>query len=727
MKIISIIGSLALMLGVLRAQNGLHVYVVDEATQEPLFGAACAVENLKTGGYTDDAGYVLINGVPEGSHTLSVALVGYAVRKRTIQKSAFDDTVRVALPPETMQLEEIKISSTRSDKSISDVPTRVEALTGEIDEGLAMDPSRVQHVLTHSTGVQVQATSAASGTANVRIQGLDGRYTQILVDGFPLYGGFSGSLSIMQIPPLDLRQIEYVKGAAATLYGGGAIAGLINLLSKAPGEDETLLHLNGSSTGAYDVNAFVSRKHERVGYTLLTSFHRQHRYDPDRDGLSDLPDVVKFTVQPKTFFYFGEKARLTLGTGVTHETRAGGDLRRIDGHAPDSLRFFLEAGKSTRLTPQLRFDYFVGRGQSFTFKNGWNVFDRSLNVVGDPSLKEYRFSGLQWGSFTEASYLFDRGMHNVVAGVNFFSDRFEERRRETDLLRNETHLTAGVFGQYQISPVRWFAGELGFRGDYRFDGGIYPLPRLSLLFKFAKKFSYRLGGGMGYRPATVFGQEAEQRGYRQVKPVAFAPTRSERSYGANMDLGYKTPIGSKAFFTLNQMLFYTHLAHPLMFAAADDGYFYFTPSNAWVFSRGTETQIKIGYGPFTLFVGYTFTDTRAVEDGKSREFALTPRHSVKGDLLFHLPGKWRAAVDYEYKGPQRLSNGGVTPGYWMFGVMAERTVGRFTIFVNAENVTDRRQTRYATLRETPYGTSQFTEVWAPLDGFYFNGGVKIKF
>ncbi len=712
----------------LYAQSDLHVYVNDAETQEALFGAACTIENLKIGAYTDDAGYAFIPGVPTGSHTLSISLVGYSPQKLTFEKSANDDTIRTALSPATMQLAEVKISSTRSDKSISDIPTRVEVLTAEIDEGLAMDPSRVQHVLTHSTGVQVQATSAASGSANVRIQGLDGRYTQILVDGFPLYGGFSGSLSIMQIPPLDLRQIEYVKGAAATLYGGGAISGLINLLSKTPGEeDETLLHLNASTTGAYDVNAFVSRKHERIGYTLMTSLHRQHRYDPDRDGLSDLPDVVKFAVQPKAFFYFGQKARLTLGTGVTHETRAGGDLRRIDGHAPDSTHFFLEAGKSTRITPQLRFEYYVADGQTLTVKNGWNVFDRSLNVVGDPSLREYRFSGLQWGSFTEISYLFDRGIHNVVGGVNLFSDRFQERRRETDALRNETHLTAGLFGQYQISPVKWFAGELGFRGDYRFDGGFYPLPRLSLLFKFAKKFSYRIGGGMGYRPATVFNQEAEQRGYRNVRPISYAATRSERSYGGNMDLGYKTPIGSKAFFTLNQMLFYTYLANPLMFAADDKGYFYLSPSGAWVYSRGTETQIKIGYGPFTFFLGYTFTDTRAVENGESREFTLTPRHSVKGDLLFLLPGKWRAAVDYEYKGPQRLSDGGYTPGFWMFGVMAERTLGRFTIFVNAENVTDRRQTRYVSLREAPYNTSQFTEVWAPLDGFYFNGGLKIKF
>jgi outer membrane receptor for ferrienterochelin and colicins len=165
-----------------------------------------------------------------------------------------------------------------------------------------MDPSKVAHLLTHSTGIQVQQTSATSNTANVRIQGLDGRYTQILKDGFPLYGGFGGSLSIMQIPPLDPRQVEYVKGSASTLCGGGAIAGLINLLSKTPtDDDENLLHIGGSQVGALDLNAFMSHKHGTRGFTLLAQRNTHVLYDPDNDGFSDLPALTKFNVNPRLF------------------------------------------------------------------------------------------------------------------------------------------------------------------------------------------------------------------------------------------------------------------------------------------------------------------------------------------------------------------------------------------------------------------------------------------
>ena len=117
-----------------------------------------------------------------------------------------------------------------------------------------MEASKIAHVITHSTGIQLQTTSAASNGKVVSIQGLNGRYTQMLKDGFPLYGGFSASLDVLQIPPLDLRKIEYVKGPSSTLHGGGAISGLINLFTKTAEKDETLLHINVYHIGARDFN-----------------------------------------------------------------------------------------------------------------------------------------------------------------------------------------------------------------------------------------------------------------------------------------------------------------------------------------------------------------------------------------------------------------------------------------------------------------------------------------
>lgn len=133
------------------------------------------------------------------------------------------------------------IQTTRSSRSIKDIATRVEVLAAEeLDEKSSMKPGGIKMLLNESIGIATQQTSAVSGTANIRIKGLDGRYTQLLRDGMPLYQGFSGGLSVMHIAPLDLKQVEFIKGSASILFGGGAIAGLVNLISKTPGREKEL-------------------------------------------------------------------------------------------------------------------------------------------------------------------------------------------------------------------------------------------------------------------------------------------------------------------------------------------------------------------------------------------------------------------------------------------------------------------------------------------------------
>ena len=216
------------------SQNAFSTVVKDSLTNEYLSGVKAKVKGYTLGAVSDNNGKISISNVPNGKQTIVLTCIGYQPLELPIDFSSDVALPWMYMQPSTSETEQVVVIGTRSNRSISKIPTRVEVLTEEIDEAATMDPSKIAHLLTHSTGIQVQQTSATSNTANVRIQGLDGRYTQILKDGFPLYGGFSGSLSIMQIPPLDLRQIEYIKGGASTLYGGGAISGLINIISKEP-------------------------------------------------------------------------------------------------------------------------------------------------------------------------------------------------------------------------------------------------------------------------------------------------------------------------------------------------------------------------------------------------------------------------------------------------------------------------------------------------------------
>src|ERR671917_71874 len=149
--------------------------------------------------------------------------------------------------------EAITVSSTRTDKRLEDQPMRVEVLVREeIEEKMLMTPGDIVMMLNEMGGMRVQATSASLGAASVRVQGLRGRYTRVLSDGLPLFGEVGG-LGLLQIPPMDLGQVEVIKGTASSLYGAGAMGGVVNLISRRPGADtERELLINQSTRGGTD-------------------------------------------------------------------------------------------------------------------------------------------------------------------------------------------------------------------------------------------------------------------------------------------------------------------------------------------------------------------------------------------------------------------------------------------------------------------------------------------
>lgn len=711
------------------AQNSFKAVIKDSVSKEPITGATMLLKGSTNGVVSDIAGRATLLNIPDGENTLIFTYLGYKAQEVTVVFPGTDTTYKeILLISNHSQLDEIIVEGTRSNRSIENIPTRVEVLTEEIDEASTMDPSKIAHLLTHSTGIQVQQTSATSNMANVRIQGLDGRYTQILKDGFPNYGGFSGSLSIMQIPPLDLRQVEYVKGSASTLYGAGAIAGLINLISKEPEKEETLIHLNGSHIGAFDVNTYLSRKIGKMGLTLLAQRNTHQYFDADKDGFTDLPQLSKYNFNPKLFFYLNSKTKLIVGGTFTAEERNGGDTRVLNVHAADSLNFYRESNDINRITTQFKLEHKVNETNTFSVRNSFNIFNRTLEIIPSPLLGLYQFAGEQLSSFSELSFINRKNKNVFIAGLNFYSDDFREQKLQSLLLRNEAYYTVGSFINYTFDVSEKVAIESGIRTDYVLEKRAYFLPRISALFKWTPKITTRLGGGMGYRNASIFNQEAELLGYRNVLPINKTKTKAEQSYGANADIGFKTAIGENYLININQMIFYNHIENPLMLVDTNgiSGIYHFVNADGFTQTYGTETFFKFGFYDFVLFAGYTYTNASNIVNSKKSEFTLTPTHSLKGDLLYSLPGKWRIGLDYEYKSMQFVSQGKYSPSYWTYGAVVEYTKNHFTFFGNVENFTNVRQTQYESLRSLPFGTPQFTPVWAPLDGIVFNAGFKIR-
>jgi outer membrane receptor for ferrienterochelin and colicins len=260
------------------AQNTYKALIKNAKTNETIPGVSVRVLQSTVGTASDSEGNVLLMNVPSGRQLIQYSSIGFKTRVDTILFPLANESTRLVMmdtAEEDQELDVVVVSATRSSRTIANIPTRIEVIAGEeLDEKSNMKPGDIRMMLAESTGVQTQQTSATSGNSSIRIQGLDGKYTQIIRDGFPLYAGFSGGLGLLQIAPLDLQQVEVIKGSSSTLYGGGAIAGLVNLVSKKPTDERQLSFLlNGTSAGGLDASGFYARKFSKIGATVYAAYN----------------------------------------------------------------------------------------------------------------------------------------------------------------------------------------------------------------------------------------------------------------------------------------------------------------------------------------------------------------------------------------------------------------------------------------------------------------------
>lgn len=710
-----------LLSAIIYGQHTLQVKVLDAVSKKPLSFASVSPKGVPYGVVADSAGLAQIK-ISPGKNTITASYIGYGSKAVEVV-IPFDSILVIELTPSEEEEDEVVIQSTRSSRTIRDIPTRVEFVAGEeLDEKANMKPGDIRMVLNESTGITTQQTSATSANSSIRIQGLDGRYTQILKDGFPLYAGFSGGLGLLQTPPLDLKQFEVIKGSSSTLYGGGAIAGLVNLISKTPTKERELkFHLDLTSAGGINTSGFYGQKFKKTGVTLFASRNSNAAYDPSDFGLTAIPKFERYTVNPKFFWYINDQTDLQLGVNVTNESRTGGDIEFIKDKKANG---YYENNETDRFSTQFSFEKRFGKNNAIKLKNSVSLFRRSLNETS-----VYAFNGDQSATFTELTYSSHGEKAEWIGGINFVTDHFEERRLTATPARNYEQITTGLFIQNNLKLNDKFSMETGLRGDQVKDYGFALLPRISMLFKISPKLSSRIGGGMGYKTPNIFTEESERILYKNVLPVNPDENKLERSYGLNADINYRKKFaGDKISFSINHLFFYTRIHDPLILhAAAGTPIYKFINVNGHFDSRGTETNVKIGYGDFKLFIGYTYTNAYLHEGDTKKENYLTPRHRLNNVLLYEVEEKWKIGLEAYYFSKQQLSDGQTGKQYWITGLMAEKLWKNFSLYINFENFSDTRQTKFDTIYNGTINDPQFRDIYAPLDGFVVNGGIKLRF
>jgi outer membrane receptor for ferrienterochelin and colicins len=723
MKKLSVLLIALLYTTIAYSQNTFNAILKDAETKQLLIGATATIAGTTIGSTTDTTGLVTLTSIADGKQLIRFNYIGYITRQDTITFPLVQtQPMEILLHPTENELNEVVVSATRSSRTIANIPTRVEVISGEeLDEKSNMKPGDIRMVLAESTGIQTQQTSATSGNSSIRIQGLDGKYTQIIRDGFPLYSGFSGGLGLLQVAPLDLKQVEVIKGSSSTLYGGGAIAGLVNLVSKTPTDERQLnFLLNGTSARGLDVSMFYAQKFRKTGATVYAAYNHGSAYDPSDIDLTAIPRYNRFTLNPKLFFYFNDNTTLTAGINATVENRIGGDLHYIEGNG-DALHSYFEENKTGRYSTQAELVHKLNNSAKLIFKNSLSYYDRTINLPG------YRFSGEQTSTYTEANYIRTSENSDWVLGVNFLTDNFNENRNSTFPLRSYANNTIGAFIQNTWNVSKAFTLESGIRGDHHNQYGFMFLPRVSGLWKISSHFSTRLGGGLGYKGPNVFTEDAERIQFRNVLPIDVANTRAERSYGANYDVNYRTAIlDGKGSFSINQLFFYTRIEHPILLTALPGGNLQYQQPPGDLNTKGLETNVKITYGNFKLFVGYTLADVKQHTNTTISNYTLVSKHRLNNVLMYELDEQWKIGAEAYYFSPQRLNDGTTGKAYWTTGLMAERIWKRFSLFINFENLTDTRQTKFDTIYTGSISNPVFRDIYAPLDGFVVNAGIKLK-
>jgi iron complex outermembrane receptor protein len=623
-------------------------------------------------------------------------------------------SVRMA-PNEEEEAEDIVVQATRSGRRVRDEPIRVEVIDREeIQEKILMVPGNISMLVAETGGLRVQVTSPALGAANVRVRGLEGRYTQLLSDGLPLYGGQAAGIGLLQITPTDLGQVEVIKGAASALFGPSALGGVINLVSRRPGESaQAEFLLNATTRNGQDATAYVAAPlGGAFGGSITGGAHRQSVQDLDGDGWADMPGFERVTVRPRLFWSRADGATALLTIGAMTEKRDGGTLagRVVPDGSP-----FQQDQDSTRLDAGLVVEKPVGglgtvrvraSGMTQDHRHRFGAVvedDRHRTAFGEASVGD-RAGGTSW-----------------VAGVAFQVDDY---RSKTFPAFDYSYAAPGVFGQveHDIRPDVTIAGSA--RADLHSDYGTRLSPRVSVLWR-PDRWTVRASVGRGFFAPTPLVDEIEDAGLSRLEPLA--GLKAEVADTASLDIGY-----ARGGTEVNASVFASQVDNALRLDAIGPKSVRLVSVDGITRTSGVELLVRQRWDAFSITGSYVHIDaTEPDPAGGRRRVERTPRDTAGVVAVWEAEGKGRLGFEAYYTGRQRLDDNPYRARgrpYVELGLLGEIILDRASLFVNAENLLGIRQTRTdPILRPARAPDGRWTvDVWAPTEGFVVNGGVRFR-
>ena len=616
-----------------------------------------------------------------------------------------------APPPDEDDEEAVVVTATRAQALMKDEPIHVEAVpTEEIEENLTESPGNISTIFLELPGVHAESVAPGLGGAAVQLRGMPSRDTLVLMDGLPLLGAESDGFGILQTPPLDLARAEVIKGAASALYGASALGGVLNLVSRIPDSQSSLL-ASADSHGGQQVSGFATFPGTVWSGTLTGAIDNQSREDIDGDGWTDLAYHQRYTIRPRLWWQASQDQSLFLTAGFMDEDRRGGTMPGAD--LPDGEPF----AESLRTR---RFDM----GAVSHWNLGSGSIDGHLSFTSthqDSAFGTLYVAPTMITVYGEEAWSSRISQHHWVFGVAFEHDSLSAA---TVPGVGYSYNVPAVFAQDEFVARDWLTLAASTRVDFHNVYGTFVSPHFSALLHSHSPWSLRAAVAEGFSAPTPQLEEVESTSLAVLLPLR--NLHAERATTTSLDLKW-----ASNGWEVSTSVFRSEIRNPLeavpigsQFALTND------PGSRSI--PGGELVLVYHQGPLETMASWTRVHaTQQPAPGIPGTVPLVPRGTAQIGTILELKGRGRVGLEIEYTGPQSLDEDpyrGTSPGFTELNTLSEIRFGSIRVFVNALNLTNIRQTHWDPLiRPTPGpGGNPITDVWTSLTGRTFNVGLRAE-
>lgn len=587
---------------------------------EPLPGVNISLPDIEIGSATDANGYYEINNVPEGSYILHASYIGFQKVEKEVDISVGETvTIDIRMEEGASELGEMVVTGTMRETYVKDSPVKVQVMTTErLTQGKTS--SNIMELVGGINGLSTQLNCGVCATNAIRINGIEGPNTAVLIDGMPIMDALASVYGLNGISPSIIDQVEVIKGPQSTLYGTQALGGVVNIITKNPANTPTFVvdAYGKSTTQEGSINLAASPKMGRFkGFVSGDLNRNNHYFDDNEDGFNDRPNQTRVALFGKGVLegHDGEQ-RFNVAAKYLNEDRMGGveaftdDIRgstEIYGESiytrrAELLTEYRPAGMSERLRINTALTY---HSQDSFY--GDSHYDASQNIV---------FGQVTWDQPLSDSF-------RLLTGTTL---RYETYNDNTPATSNGADLRfiPGVFTQaeYSFSDITLLGG---LRVDHHNEHGVVTAPRLSAKYSPTDLTTFRASGGTGFRVVNVFTEDhAALTGSREVVFTEDLDPEESRSVTASME--QIIPFGINPM-TISLDGFYTHFSNQIIpDYDQDPNLIVYENLDGYSVTKGFSIGLDQNFTtiPFSYNASFTLMDVYTEEDGTREALAYAP-------------------------------------------------------------------------------------------------------